>query len=219
MVDYEKQFHNLVLGGKGFFVLLLLILSFVNGHKEFVEKNPRAFMGGAFFFALAGALAGGGLAWHRGGDVASTIFITTLFFFFFAVCREFSGYYALSSQSNMTQNEAKQRKVLLGLALGLGIPTFIYASYLAYNANVSPVPGMTWTAFGIETFLFVTVCALAEYAVEFYHEKDEKHSVGSMAGSITLAIFMYLVGHIMFQFGGFYDHAFAPVDWGNLKVA
>ena len=40
-MDYEKQFHNLVLGGKGVFVFLLLILSFINGHKDFVEKNPR----------------------------------------------------------------------------------------------------------------------------------------------------------------------------------
>ena len=218
-MDYEKQFHNLVLGGKGVFVFLLLILSFINGHKDFVEKNPRGFIAGAFFFALAGAIAGAGLAWNRGGDVASTMFITTLFFFFFAVCREFSGYYALLSKSNMTQVEAKERKVLMGIAIAIGVPAFLYALYLVFNARVSPVPGMTWSAFGIETFLFVTVCALAEYALEFYHEKDEKQSAGSVASSVTMAVMMYLVGHLMFQYGGFYDHAFAPANWNNFKTA
>lgn len=214
----EHDFENLVLGGKGIFVLLLLILSFVNGHKEFVEKNPRGFIGGAFMFAVAGAAAGAGLAWHRGGDIASTMFITTLFFFFFAVCREFSGYYALSSGENMTHGEEKQRKILIGIGAAFAAIVFPYALYLAYTAGVSPITsGLTWGGFGIETFLFVSVCALAEYGVEYYHEKDEKHSAGSVALSLTLAILMYLVGHLMFQYGGFYDHAFAPVKWNNFK--
>ena len=119
----------------------------------------------------------------------------------------------------MTQIEAKERKVLMGIAIAIGLPAFLYALYLVFNARVSPVPGMTWTAFGIETFLFVSVCALAEYALEFYHEKDEKQSAGSVASSVTMAVMMYLVGHLMFQYGGFYDHAFAPANWNNFKTA
>lgn len=118
--NWEGIFHNAVYTGKILLVITLLVLSGINGHKEFVEKNPRGFLAGCIGFALLMGLSSALIAANRKGDWASALFITFLFFFFYAVTREFSGYYAImSGGKERTANEAKEYKILLPVGLGL----------------------------------------------------------------------------------------------------
>ena len=135
-------FHNLVLAGKGGLVLLLLILSFINAQTELIQKEPRKFLAGTLIFALAGAVAGGFVAWNRqsqGEIIFNSIFIATLFFFFFGVCRELSGYYKLAAgETHDSQKMSAERTPLMvigGVSLLFGL---IYGGYLLYYARVKP---------------------------------------------------------------------------------
>lgn len=214
MVDYENVFHNFVYSGKIFLVIALLVLSIVNGHKEYVEKEPRKFFSGALIFSLAMAMGSAFIAANRGGEWTGPAFITFLFFFFFAVCREFSGFYALMSGHKTTQNEDKERKILIPLSITVGILGFIMATYLVTKTQVFPPPPeeMKFMRFPLELLVFVILGSLGEIGVSLQHGDNSP-------GSIVSSILIYVAAHMYLQFGGFYDHVFAPVNWGNLKVA
>lgn len=217
----QHAFHNLVLTGKGGLVLLLLVLSLVNAHTEYIEKEPRKFFGGVLNFALTGALAGGFVAWNRGGDtemIFNTVFISTLFFFFFGVCREFSGYYKLTSgETAGSQKMAQEAKVLKYLAIvlvAIMAPLAIWFTYKATKAGANGVSntaprGLKWP-FPVELLIFTTICGLGEYGVSYQH--GEK---GGMA--VATSFGLYLAAHLFLQYGGFYKHVFAPVSWNKFN--
>jgi len=212
----QHAFHNFILAGKGGLVLALLILSLINGNKDYVSEHPRQFVGSAFLFAFIGAVTGGLIAWDRMGNVGSSIFVATIFFFFFQVCREFSGYYKLMKGEGLTQNEQKEQKPLLitgGIIAFLGL---IVAIYLAYKAGVKPTGirgpfGLSGnSAFAFETIFFVILCSVAEIGIGVLH--GDKSPV-----SIISSVAMYLVAHLCLQYGGFYSHVFAPMNWNKLN--
>lgn len=212
----QHAFHNLVLTGKGGLVLLLLVLSLVNAHTEYIQKEPRKFLGGVLNFALTGALAGGFVAWNRGGDadmIFNTVFISTLFFFFFGVCREFSGYYQLASgETGHSQKMGQEAKVLKYLAIGLAaimIPLAISLTYKASkNGNTSP-KGLNWP-FPVELLIFTLICGMGEYGVAYQH--------GEKGGLVIAESFgLYVVAHLFLQYGGFYKHVFSPVSWNKFN--
>lgn len=212
----QHAFHKLVLAGKGGLVAALLILSLVNGNKDYVADHPRQFIGSTIVFALLGALAGGLVAWDRQGNVASSIFVATMFFFFFQVCREFSGYYKLMSGQKLTQNQGKERIPVIAIGSIIAIIGAIVAIYLAYKAGVSPT-GLRFpiglsggSAFIAETIVFVSMCAAAEIGIGVLHGDKSP-------ASIVSSVMLYLVVHICLQYGGFYSDVFAPINWNKLN--
>ena len=201
------MFHGGVYGGKIILTLLLLILSLINGHKEFVEKNPRGFIAGCVIFALLTGLASGFVAANRNGDWMSAMFITVIFFFFFAVCREFSGYYAIMSgetdTSQMMDKEAKILKIIGAVGV---LAALVVGGFLAYKAGVAPPPSLRFVNFWIELLIFVTLATVGEVAL------SAQHGDKSYSGAGLTAV-MFLISHIYLQYGGFYDDVFSPLNW------
>lgn len=208
----QHAFHNLVLTGKGGLVVLLLILSFINAETTLIQTEPRKFLAGVLTFALTGALAGGLVAWNRGGDadmIFNAIFISTLFFFFFGVCREFSGYYKLvKGETHESQMKTKQAEVLKYLAIALFAIMFPMALYYVSQARVSP--GDVKIPFIAELILFVAICGAGEYGVAVQHGEKGPLIVAESFG-------LYLVAHLFLQYGGFYSHVFSPVSWNKFN--
>lgn len=216
----QHAFHDLVLTGKGGLVVLLLILSFINADTTLIQTEPRRFLAGVLTFALTGALAGGFLAWNRGGDgdmIFNAVFISTLFFFFFGVCREFSGYYKLAAgETQDSQMRAQQAKMLKMIAKVLFLIMFPLALYWTIKA-AKPVDGVWPTApkgltipFPLELLFFVAVCGAGEYGVAVQHGESGPLVIAESFG-------LYLAAHLFFQYGGFYKHVFAPVNWNKFN--
>jgi len=208
----QHAFHNLVLTGKGGLVILLLILSFINAETTLIQSEPRKFLAGVLTFAVTGALAGGLVAWNRGGDadmIFNAMFISTLFFFFFGICREFSGYYKLvKGETHESQMKTKQAEVLKYLAIALAAIMLPLAMYYVSQARVSP--GTTKMPFILELIIFTAICGAGEYGVAVQH--------GEKGGLVIAESFgLYLAAHLFLQYGGFYKHVFSPVNWNKFN--
>ena len=215
----QHAFHNLVLAGKGGLVILLLILSFINADTTLVQTEPRKFLASVLTFALTGALAGGFVAWNRGGDadmIFNAIFIATLFFFFFGVCREFSGYYKLvKGETHDSQMRAQQAKILKYMTIGIGAIALPLALYWTFKAKVQPTGlklgfGSDNVKFLLELIIFTAVCGIGEYGVAVQHGEKGPLVVAESFG-------LYLIAHLFLQYGGFYNQVFSPVNWSKFN--
>lgn len=204
----EHMFEKFVIVGKVGLVALFLLLSFINGHKEYVEKDPRGFMAGSILIAGTSALGGLLIAWNRKRPdlFFESVFIGALFFFLFAVTREFSGYFALMTGEHLQGTQEKQRNVMAPILTVIGIAAILYMIYLAFVARVAPPDSIM--GFVPELIGFVTLITIGEVVVA----KQHGEKVGSAIGS---SVAMFGGAHLLLQYGGFYKEIFgkAPVNW------
>jgi hypothetical protein len=205
-------FTKTIIGGKLAFVVALLILSLINGYKEYVEKNPRKFMADSAITGVVGALAAVFLCYTRGRQDlwAQHALMVMMFFFMYHVCREFAGYFALTGNVNRTQGQDKQVKLLkLPLTIILGVA----AVFLIGLALVSRDPPEFYggilesfsdtVSFSIETFVTSLLFTLGEVYVLYNH--------GELTALRTVESFiMFAAGHVLLQYGGFYTTLYSP---------
>ena len=126
----------LMLAGKFLMLMLLLILGLINGHKEYINENPRKFLWDAIILGLfAGAPIGLIGYFSRnllGSESISLFLLAFVVFFVYSILRELSGMNAASGSdaSKVTQGEAKQVKVLerpfmYTMIAGIGLITLL----------------------------------------------------------------------------------------------
>lgn len=211
-MNARTVFSKTIIGGKLAFVLALLILSLVNGYKDYVEKKPRKFMSDAAITGVVGALAAIFLCYTRGRQDLwpHHALIALMFFFMYHVCREFAGYFALTGNANRTQGQEKQVKLLkLPLTIILGVAA-LFVVGLAFVTRDAPefyggvLESFSDTAaFGIETVITSLLFTLGEAYVLYNHDE--------LTALRTVESFgMFAVGHVLLQYGGFYTTLYSP---------
>ena len=196
-------FTNIIVYGKFFVLAFLLILSFINGHKEYIEKNPRKFMWDNFVVGLSSAVAVAIIAKLRGVPeiIPNVAFISFFLFFSYNVFRELSGLNAVADTSKLTQGEQKQVDVLKTPILALVVMAMVALLGLALVHRVPHPEG-----FGkllLEALIFGGSTGLAEVVVAMNHGEDPLH-VGGMN------FVLFFIGYIVMQFGGFNNRVFSP---------
>lgn len=204
--DTRDAFVKTIVGSKLGLIVLFIIFSIVNGHKEYVEKNPRKFMIDSIVIGVSGALAAAFMCFTRGRtDLwVNQAFIAMLFFFFFHVTREFAGYFAITNEKERTENEDKQIKVLkkpvmiiTGIVVAIAVFLVIYNHDTPnYSKGIFSSNG-TYSAFAIELIITTLIFTIGESIVSFNH--NELTPI-----SILQSLLIYGGGHILLQFGGFY---------------
>jgi len=92
-----ETFDKVILTEKAALIALLLILSFVNGYKDYVSVSPRKFVGDCVVSGATGAIAFAIIANMRGSDRVESIAITTfMLLFMLNVLTELSGFNSVS---------------------------------------------------------------------------------------------------------------------------
>ena len=202
---FEKIFKNTVIFGKFALLALLLTLSFINGHKEYIAENPRKFMWDNFTVGALSAAAVAIIAYMRGRSdlIPNLAFVSFLLFFAYNVFRELSGFNAITDVSKLSQAESKERKFVGGPAFILLVLGAIGLSILAFKANVALPSGFGRLAF--EAVIFAAFAAGAEILVAKNHDEHGTALIG--VGVLNFLMFFYF--HIVLQYGGFYNHVFA----------
>ncbi len=196
-------FSNIIVYGKFFVLAFLLVLSFINGHKEYIEKNPRRFMWDNFVVGLSSAIAVSIIAKLRGVPeiIPNIAFISFFLFFSYNVFRELSGFNAVADETKLTQGEQKQIDVLKLPILALVSVSMIALLGLALVNRVPHPEG-----FGkllLEALIFGGSTGLAEIVVAMNHGEDPLH-----VGGLNFILFFF--GYLIMQFGGFNNRVFSP---------
>jgi hypothetical protein len=201
----EEIFSNTIKFGKFALLALLLILSFINGHKEYISENPRKFMWDNFAVGGLGAIAISIIAAMRGRSdlIPSLAFVSFLLFFVYNVFRELSGFNVVTDPTKQTQGEAKQAKALKWPFLALVILSLIILPLMAFKAKVAHPLGFGWLA--LEALILAGLTALGEILVAKNH--GEHGSAVAITGAGNFVLFFFF--HIILQYGGFYNHVFS----------
>lgn len=196
-------FAGIIVYGKFILLAFLLILSFINGHKEYIEKNPRKFMWDSFIVGLSSAVAVAAIAQLRGVPeiIPNISFISFFLFFSYNVFRELSGFNAVTDASKLTQGEQKQVDTL---QLPIMVIAGISVLALTGLALVKRVPHpQGFSALMIESIIFGGLTGVAEAIVASNHHENPFKSGGAN-------FLLFFVGYIVMQYGGFNNKVFSP---------
>jgi hypothetical protein len=212
MVSASGAFENLTLFGKGGLIIFLLILAIINGHTEYVEKNPRKFMIDAIATGGFGALAAVWLTATRGRlDLWLNHFIFALMLFFlYHVCREFAGYFTVFGSETMTAKEKKEQNILKLPIMIIGGVALVVMTVLAAVARVKPdfsegiLKGFSgWKIpFMIETLIFSIIISVGEGIVAKNHDDP-------VPSSVATSMMLFIAVACVLQAGGFYEHLYS----------
>lgn len=201
----EEVFSNTIKFGKFALLALLLVLSFINGHKEYITENPRKFMWDNFAVGGFGAISIAIIASMRGRPdlIPNLAFVSFLLFFVYNVFRELSGFNVITDPTKQTQGEAKQAKALKWPFLAVVILCLIILPMMAFKAKVAHPLGFGRLA--VEAAILAVFTAAAEILVAKNHGEDGKAIAITGVGNFLLFFFF----HILLQYGGFYNHVFS----------
>jgi hypothetical protein len=198
-------FYSVIKYGKFALLTALLVLSFINGHKEYISENPRKFMWDNVAVAGTSAIAIAVIAWMRSETalIPNLAFISFLLFFMYNVFRELSGFNAASEgdPKKLTQGEATQMRLLQVPVSSLALATAGLLVVLAIFSHVGHPQGMA--ALIKEAVVFGALTAAGESVLAWNHGTP-------VAKAAMLNFVVFFLAHILLQFGGFYDHVFPP---------
>ena len=199
---FEKGLYSTKIGT----LIVLIILTFMNGHTGYISRNPQLFAYNSIIFPLTTAIATLFMAWNRNaGDVGSKVLITFLFLFFFQVFTEMSGFYAYLGHDTATPEEKNNILHAPLLTTGfLSLCVAVVMFVLAFNIN-QPYPVDAKLSFPIETLIFVLLLTFGETSVTVNHGIK---SSGGLSATIMINIILFTVVQVILQKGGFYERVF-----------
>jgi hypothetical protein len=190
-------------------LVLLIILTFMNGHVGYISRHPQLFAYNSIIFPLTTAIATWFMAWNRNtGDIESKVLITFLFLFFFQVFTEMSGFYAYLGHDTVTKEERKNISHAPLLTSGfLFFCISVVMLFLALNIN-QPYPFDAKVSFHIETLIFVLLLTFGETTVTVNHGIQ---GAGALTTTFIINMIIFTATHFVFQKGGFYERVFKSI--------
>ena len=205
MVQTMTVFYSVIKYGKFALLTALLVLSFINGHKDYISENPRKFMWDCFAVAVTAALGISVVAYMRDQTqlVPNLAFLSFFLFFTYNVFRELSGFNKISESTvGATQLEGKELGLFGTPVTGalIGLTGFMFV--LALAAHVPHPQG--FGALLKEAAVMGTFTAIGEGVLARNHGANVGKAVG-------LNFVLFFLAHIFLQLGGFYDHVFPPL--------
>jgi hypothetical protein len=205
MAPPETVFYNVIKFGKFALLAALLTMSFTNGHKEYINENPRKFLWDCLAVGGTSALAISIVAWMRSQTfrIPTVAFIAFFLFFVYNVVREISGFNAAAGgdAEDLTLRAQAQWDLL-----SKPVTVFIagvagFMTVLALFAHIPHPQGMF--ALVKESFIVAGMTALGEAVIAYNHG----HAITRPA---LLNFIAFFIGNMIMQFGGFYDQVFPP---------
>jgi hypothetical protein len=204
--EWADRFANTIKFGKFALLLLLLTGSFVNGHKSYIQANPRKFVWDSFTVGALSSVAIVLIAMMRNRtDLALNLaFISFFLFFTYNVFRELSGFNDVTETHKLTQGEAAQIRVMKWPTFVAVVLSAIVLGYMAYKAKV-PHPSGRGSLI-TEAVILGTLTAISEIVVAKNHGAHFDTVVITGLSNFVL----FGGGHLLLQWGGFYNHIFSP---------
>jgi hypothetical protein len=203
MVHSTTVFYSVIKYGKFALLTALLVLSFINGHRDYINENPRKFMWDCLAVGGTSAIGISIIAMMRDRKdlIVNLAFITFFLFFTYNVLRELSGFNAITGGGALTQAESKEQQILTQPVMTVGAGIIGFMIVLALAAHVGHPQGMG--ALLKEACVLGLFTAIGEGVLAQNHGYPVANAIG---GNFVL----FFLAHIFMQLGGFYDHVFPP---------
>ena len=212
-------FEYIVLGAKFMMIIVLSVFAMINKYTSYIIEHPDYFIQDALYLGLSSALGAMFVSYVRTGNITYRgAFIAFLFFFMYSILREVSGYFALLSNKNLTQQQQKQRnsiKVPVFVVMFIVCVLCIFLAVLVRNVpnekTYKYMPKINvWGQFALETVIFTLMTASVEIYIDYRHNNENgKIDRTDFTKSILIALALFVVAHVLFQFGGLYDLFFS----------
>jgi hypothetical protein len=209
------NFERGVLVSKFLFIILLIVLSFINIDVTYIFNNPRNFLTESMMSGLFAIIPVIFMATNRGlkvGNMINAVLITFLFFFLFNVLMEFAG---LNSYFNTTNEEkesdSNKKKVIKAVEsqLWLWIIVLIvclvlsYLAYLEYDFKIfKNSDKFNWVLFVVEMTIFSYFNTLPQVLIT-------RNRNANMTFSFFTTYAMFMIAYLVLQSGGFFTHLFS----------
>lgn len=204
MVHSTTVFYSVIKYGKFALLTALLVLSFINGHRDYINENPRNFMWDCLSVGGTSAIGISIIAVMRGRKelIVNLAFITFFLFFTYNVLRELSGFNAITGGDALTQVESKEQQILTKPVVTIGAGLMGFMIVLALAAHIWHPQGMG--------ALLKEACVLGFFTAlgEGVLAKNHGYPLGPAIGGNFV---LFFIAHIFMQLGGFYDHVFPPL--------
>jgi hypothetical protein len=200
---HTTVFYSVIKYGKFALLTALLVLSFINGHRDYINENPRKFMWDCLAVGGTSAIAISIVAMMRDHKelIVNLAFITFFLFFTYNVLRELSGFNAITGGGALTQIESKEQQILTQPVMTAGAGMIGFMIVLALASHVGHPQGMG--ALLKEACVLGLFTAIGEGILARNHGYPVAVAVG---GNFVI----FFLAHIFMQLGGFYDHVFPP---------
>ena len=229
----SHYFEYIVLGAKCIMIIVLCVFAIINKYMFYVIEHPDYFIQDAMYLGLSSALGAMFVSYVRTGNISyQGGFIVFLFFFMYSVLREMSGYFAFLSNTNLTPEQKKQRDnnfikipvfALIFIVCGLCIFLAIIVREVPDRNTFKNMPSMNvWGQFALETIVFTLITASVEIYIDYRHNNEKgKIDNTEFAKSVLMTVSLFVVAHVLFQFGGLYDLFFKTEECAlpDIKVS
>jgi len=209
------NFERGILVSKFLFIILLIILAFINIDVSYIFKNPRNFLTESMMSGLFAIIPVIFIATNRGlklGNMINAILITFLFFFLFNVLMEFGG---LNSYFNTTNEEkesdANKKKVIKAVEsqVWLWVIALLVCLVLAYLAYLEYDFKIFKNSDKFNWFLFVVEMAVFSYFNTLPQVLITRNRHSNMPFSFFTTYAMFMIVYIVLQSGGFFTNLFS----------
>lgn len=198
-------FSAAIVLGKFSVLIFLMVLSFINGHNQYISKYPHRFVKDSCAVGMATALAVAIISVIRGrSDTILNLGFTAFFLFFtFNVIRELSGSNTISRPELLSVQEKKQYKLLKWPVIGAVLLFFVLVTMISLRSAICHPMG-AWIL-ALEAAVFAVLAAAAEGYVAKNHDESKTAIVRVIALNFVLVTGI----HFVLQWGGFYEQVFA----------
>lgn len=186
-------------------LIFLMILSFMNGHNQYISRRPHHFVRDSFATGMATAVAVAIIAMIRGRpDTILNLTFTAFFLFFtFNVIRELSGMNTLSKPELLSPEESKQVNLLKWPVVSVVLTFCVFITLVSLRSGISHPMGASILV--LEAVIFAVLAAVSEGYVAKNHEESKV-----AIARVTVANFVLVIGvHLVLQWGGFYEQIFS----------
>lgn len=208
----EIWFENSVILSRVVFLVLLIILGFLNADISFISNNPREFLTETFLAAILAAIPTILMAYNRGtktADIISATLITFSIFFIFNTLMEFSGLNGYLYGYNLDLNNKIQKERIdaiesqwwVWMIVVIISLTMIYLSIITHDFPKR----MLWTILLTELAVFSIFNTIPKSIIAYNRGANVVYAT-------FISIIFYIVVYITLQSGGFFTHIYGSIN-------
>ncbi len=223
-----SSFDSSLITLKVIFILLFIIMAFMNKYLKFIKENTFTFTMETIIYGISGAIPFLFMeAYRRGPDEKKnylTMFIIMfLLYAFFNIILEMGGLYAwLYEEDEESSKEAEVHHqtthqllfhnmlnstyITIGLVLLYVIFTMVMITFKVFNFHIEGYGNNNLLMFSLETLIFGLCNSLPFFLVAYNREKPH-FNFNKNAIEVGLIFAKFVILHLLLQGSGFYNHS------------